>query len=138
MFQKIREVFDMMNKLIVMVSILIGLAGIAQAETLREQMDSMILSVADMDIMVSKGESLDYSILVEDAERILAALQKIRGLDKQGLFKTDVASLEKLAQNLLKYAKAKDARAGKLPEEIFTACFKCHTEHRAQPMPAPK
>ena len=99
-------------------------------ETLRDQMDKMILSVADMDIMVNKNKELDYEILQEDAERILEALKHISRLDKNGHFKSHILHVKEPAQNMLKYAKKQDSRAGQYPEQIFNACFKCHAENR--------
>lgn len=103
----------------------------SKPETLRDQMDKMIISVADLDIMVNKNKELDYEILQEDAERILDALKHISRLDKNGRFKKHVAHVKEPTQNLLKYAKQKDSRAGDYPEQIFNACFKCHAENRS-------
>lgn len=102
--------------------------------TLRDQMDSMILSVADMDIMVNKNQETDFAILAEDAQRILDALVNIKALDKAGVFTKHITNLEKPAQALLKLAKKQDPLASAYPEQIFNACFKCHSEHRAQPV----
>jgi hypothetical protein len=141
----------MMKKSSLLVGLLVSLANFAQAkapaatakvpsvknEVMHEQMDNMILSVADMDKMTAKGGDLDYDILKEDAQRILTALQKIKVADRQHQFGSHIANVEKPAQNLLKYANLKDPRAGQYPQEIFEACFKCHADFRRDPYPAP-
>lgn len=107
-------------------------------ESLRDQMDKMIMSVFDMDVMLHKNQELDYEILEEDAQRILEAIQKIKVLDENKVFVDDVKKLEEPTRKLLHYSKKKSVKARKYPQEIFDACFKCHTQHRDQPLFSPQ
>ena len=97
---------------------------------LREQMGKMILSVADMDIMVNKEQVTDFEILQEDATRILEAVENIKKLDTMGIFKKHIKNLEAPTRKMLEFAKQKDIRATQYPDKIFEACFKCHAVHR--------
>ena len=101
--------------------------------SLVEQMDKMILSVADLDILVNRDKVMDYDIMTEDAKRILMAVENIRKLDTQGIFKKFLDRLEKPAQKLHDFSKKKDNRAAKYTAEIFNACFNCHQTHRKNP-----
>ncbi len=133
-----------MKKLIIFLSVFVAFTTAAHAdpltpkqteklvgqETLRDQMDKMILSIADMDILVNRDQIADYEVFIEDADRILKAIVEIRKLDKAGVFTDFLNRLEKPTKSLFKYATAKDAKAMQYPEEIFNACFACHQKHR--------
>lgn len=97
---------------------------------LKAEMDKMIISVADLDILVNRDKIADYEIFIEDAERILQSVKTIRKIDQDKLFKPFLDELEDHAQKLLKYSQKKDERALKYPEKIFNACFKCHQKNR--------
>lgn len=103
---------------------------VVQNKDLKNEMDKMIISIADLDILVNRDKVADYEIFIEDAERILTSVQKIRSLDKEKVFKPFLDELEDHAEKLLKYSKKKDERAMKYPEKIFNACFKCHQKNR--------
>lgn len=98
--------------------------------TLRDQMDKMILSIADLDILVNRDKITDYEIFKEDAQRILDSLKKMREIDSTGIFKPYFDQLEKPTQQLLKYSTEKNPKAMAYPEKIFNACFKCHQANR--------
>ncbi len=133
-----------MNKGILLCAILVLFTGVVNArplsakqlqkvenyETLRDQMDAMVLSIADLDILINRDKVLDYDIFKEDAERILNSIDKIRGLDPEGIFEPYIKQLEKHAQKLLYYAIKKDEKALKYPQKIFDTCFQCHQKHR--------
>lgn len=97
---------------------------------LRDQMDKMILSVADMDLMINRDREIDYDILKEDAERILKTIAAIRALDKERLLKKPLDQLESPTKAMLKYSQKRDPRVAKYPEKVFNACFQCHANHR--------
>lgn len=101
--------------------------------SLIEQMDKMILSVADLDILVNRDKVMDYEIMTEDAKRILDAVKNIRAIDKNGVFKKFLDQLEKPATKLHHYSLKKDPRAKKYTEGVFNACFQCHQTHRKNP-----
>lgn len=133
-----------MKKLIVlfMTCVLIGSVAMAKPltekqvqhlkskPTLRGEMDKMILSIADMDILVNRDHIADYEIFQEDAKRILKSIAQIRKIDPQGVFEPFMRHLESLTRKFLYYSKKKDRRAMEYPEKIFNACFNCHTKHR--------
>lgn len=102
----------------------------AQNKALSEQMNKMIMSFVDMDIMMNRERELDFEILKEDAETILKAVAEIRALDKDKVFKKNLNALENPTRKMLEYSNRRDPRAGKYPEQIFNACFKCHADHR--------
>ena len=110
------------------------LRDLKQRPELREQMDKMILSMFDMDIMVNKTKTADYDILKEDAERILQAIQEIRAKDPKGVFYDHLKKLEEPTELLLKYAKKRNPLAMNYPEKIFDACFQCHGVYRENPL----
>lgn len=97
---------------------------------LREQMGKMILSVADMDIMVNREQIIDFEILEEDAKRILEAVENIKKIDTTGIFKKHIKNLETPTRKMLELVKKKDVKATLYPDKIFEACFKCHSVHR--------
>jgi hypothetical protein len=97
---------------------------------LREQMGKMILSVADMDIMVNREQIVDFEILQEDAARILEAVETIKKIDTTGIFKKHIKNLEMPTRKMLDLAKQKNVKATLYPDKIFEACFKCHSVHR--------
>ncbi len=101
---------------------------------LREQMNQMVLSMFDIDIMIHKTHETDYEILQEDAERILKALQEIRKKDPQGVFYSHLKKVEEPTSLLLKYSKKKDPTALKYTNQIFNACFQCHSVFRKNPL----
>lgn len=101
--------------------------------TLIEQMDKMILSVADLDILVNRDKVMDYEIMTEDAKRILDAVKGIRTLDKNGVFKKFLDQLEKPTAKLHQYSLKKDPKAKKYTDAVFNACFQCHQAHRKNP-----
>lgn len=101
--------------------------------SLIEQMDKMILSVADLDILVNRDKIMDYEIMAEDAKRILNAVENIRKIDKNGVFKKFLDKLEKPARKLHEFSLKKDARASQYTGAIFNACFQCHQTHRKNP-----
>ncbi|MCP5464060.1 MAG: hypothetical protein H7A33_03450 [Deltaproteobacteria bacterium] len=104
--------------------------NLVNQESLRDQMSKMIISLADLDILVNRDKVQDYEIFQEDAERILAAIKKIRELDKDKVFEPFLKDLEKPTENLLKYSVQKSEKALRYPEEIFNACFRCHQAKR--------
>jgi len=110
------------------------LTDLKKRPELREQMDKMILSMFDMDIMIHKTQTADYDILKEDAERILQAIQEIRAKDPDSILYKHLKNLEEPTSLLLKYAKKQDPRALKYPEQIFSACFQCHSVYRKNPL----
>lgn len=97
---------------------------------LREEMGKMIISLADLDILVNRDRVVDYEIFQDDARRILDAIARIRKMDTTGVYKPFLDKLAKPTQKLLESSKIQDPRASKYPEEIFNACFKCHQAHR--------
>lgn len=139
-----RQVEVVMKKIFIFLSVFLAVTGIVNADpltpkqqeklavqpSLRDEMDKMILSIADMDILLNRDKVADYEIFVEDADRILKSIAAIRKMDKSGVFKDFLNRLEKPTKSLFKYATAKDARAMQYPEEIFNACFSCHQKHR--------
>jgi hypothetical protein len=99
-------------------------------ETLRDQMSKMIISIADLDILINRDNVIDYEIFQADAERILAALKKIKEMDPENAFTPFLNKLEKPTIKLLELSKKQDPKAAKYPKKIFNACFKCHQAHR--------
>lgn len=97
---------------------------------LREQMSRMIISIADLDILVNRDKVADYEIFTEDAQRILEAIKKMRALDKDKDFEPFFKQLETPTQELLKFSKLKNKKAMEYPQKIFNACFACHQKHR--------
>lgn len=98
---------------------------------LRGEMDKMILSIADLDILVNRNQVADYEIFKQDAQRILDAVAQMRKIDTAGIFKNDLDDLEKPTTQLLSYSEKNDSKAMGYPEKIFDACFKCHQQHRS-------
>ena len=111
-----------------------NLKSLKQRPELREQMDKMILSMFDIDIMMNKTHELDYEILQEDAERILQAIGEIRAKDRHKIFYKHLKNLEEPTQELLKYSKKQDPLVSKYADQIFDACFKCHSIYRKNPL----
>lgn len=101
-------------------------------ESLRAEMSKMILSIADLDIIVNRDKTIDYEIFQEDAKRILDSITKIRKMDTGQVYKPFIDKLEKHASQLLKLSLNKDKAAAKVPQKIFDTCFKCHQEHRGK------
>lgn len=97
---------------------------------LKSQMNSMIVSIADLDILTNRDEIADYEIFIEDAERILKAISEIRAIDANGVYKQMLDDLETPTRKLKEYSLQKDSRAMKIPDQIFNACFRCHQTHR--------
>lgn len=97
---------------------------------LKTHMDKMILSAADMDIMVNKNRELDYDILGDDARMILDAVAKIRGIDKGKAFAPHLRHLEAAAKKLQRAAVKRDPKAGDYANRVFETCFSCHAEFR--------
>lgn len=97
---------------------------------LRDEMGKMIISLADLDILVNRDRVVDFEIFQDDAQRILDAIARIRKLDAGQVYKPFLDRLSKPTQKLLEASKIQDPRASKYPEEIFNACFKCHQAHR--------
>lgn len=106
---------------------------LAKDENLKTHMDKMIISMADLDILINRDQIVDFEIFEEDAKRILDAIEKIRKLDNQNIFKSELRELEKPTKKLYYYSKKKDKRATKYTDKIFNACFKCHKTHRKDP-----
>ena len=107
-------------------------AALKDNKKLRDQMNSMVVSIADLDILINRDNVMDYDIFQDDAERILKAIAKIRKLDDGKVYKPFLDQLEKPAQNLLNYSKAKDPKAKEATNAIFDACFSCHKAHRSK------
>lgn len=97
---------------------------------LKTQMDKMILSAADMDIMVNKNRELDFDILGDDARAILDAVAKIREIDKGKAFAPHLRHLEGAAKKLQRAAVKRDPKAGDYANRVFETCFSCHAEFR--------
>lgn len=105
--------------------------GLEGSPQLREQMSKMIISIADLDILVNRDKILDYEIFKSDAERILSGIKEIRDLDKNKIYEPWLKELESPAKSLLKYSVTKNKKAAEYPEQIFNACFKCHKANRS-------
>jgi len=99
--------------------------------TLRAQMDKMVISIADLDILVNRDKLADYDIFIEDAQRILNAITDIRKIDEAKAYEPFLQDLETPTFKLLKYSIKRDKRAMKYTEKIFNACFRCHQENRS-------
>lgn len=97
---------------------------------LQKQMNHMIVSIADLDILTNRDEIADYEIFIEDADRILKAIGEIRAIDTSGVYKKMLDDLETPTLKLKELSLKKDKRAMKIPDQIFNACFKCHQTHR--------
>ncbi len=97
---------------------------------LRDEMGKMIISIADLDILVNRDRVVDYEIFQDDARRILDAIARIRKMDTMQVYKSFLDRLAKPTEKLLELSKNQDPKASKYPEEIFNACFKCHQAHR--------
>ncbi len=97
---------------------------------LKAQMNHMIVSIADLDILTNRDEIADYEIFIEDADRILKAVAEIRAIDTSGVYKQMLEDLETPTLKLKEYSLKKDSRAMKMPDQIFNACFRCHQTHR--------
>ena len=102
----------------------------ATQKNLRGQMNQMIVSIADLDILTNRDQIADYELFVQDADRILQAIGEVRKIDTSGVFKSLLDELEKPTQKLKDYSLKKDKRAMDVPDEIFNVCFKCHATHR--------
>lgn len=100
---------------------------------LKKQMNHMIVSIADLDILTNRDEIADYEIFIEDANRILQAIAEIRLLDTSGVYKKMLSDLETPTLKLKEYSLKKDPKAMAMPDQIFNACFKCHQTHRDNP-----
>lgn len=98
---------------------------------LRGEMNKMILSIADLDILVNRNQVADFDIFKEDAQRILDAVAQMRTIDATGIFKSFIDDLERPTKKLLSYSNKKDKKAMEYPEVIFNACFNCHKAHRS-------
>jgi len=105
-------------------------AIVKEEGTLRHQMDLMILSIADLDILTNRDKIADFEIFIQDANRILASIVRIRKIDSHNVYEPFLKKLEKPTKKLLHYSKLKDVKAMKYPEKIFNACFSCHQAHR--------
>lgn len=99
-------------------------------KALKKQMNKMIISIADLDILVNRDNIVDWEIYIDDADRILNAIAEIRKIDKVGVYKKLLNDLETPTKKLKLYSEQKDLRATKQPDMIFDACFKCHQIHR--------
>lgn len=97
---------------------------------LRDQMGKMIISIADLDIIVNRDKTADFEIFKEDAERILKAIKEIEALDKDGVYKDFLSKLKEPTEKLLQLSIIKDKKAMEYPEKIFNACFECHKANR--------
>lgn len=105
-------------------------AKIAGNTTLRDQMGKMIISIADLDIIVNRDKTADFEIFKEDAERILKSIKEIEALDKEGVYKDFLTKLKEPTEKLLEYSILKNKKAMEYPEKIFNACFECHKTTR--------
>lgn len=110
------------------------LRPLKQRPELREQMNKMILSMFDIDIMMHKTREIDYEILQEDAERILQAIGEIRAKDRRNIFYKHLKNLEEPTQQLLKHSKKQSPLVSKYADQIFDACFRCHSVYRKNPL----
>lgn len=99
-------------------------------ENLRDQMNKMIISIADLDILANRDETADFEIFIEDADRILKAIAEIRKLDKAGIYTKLLDDLETPTRKLKELSLEKNQKAMEMPEQIFNACFQCHQTHR--------
>ena len=97
---------------------------------LKKQMNQLIVSIADLDILTNRDEIADYEIFIEDADRILKAVGEIRAIDTSGVFKQMLDDLETPTLKLKELSLKKDKRAMLVPDQIFNACFRCHQTHR--------
>ncbi len=97
---------------------------------LREEMGKMIISIADLDILVNRDKVSDYEIFKEDAERILKSIKQIESLDKDGIYKDFLSKLKEPSEKLLEYSILKNKKAMDYPQKIFDACFACHKANR--------
>lgn len=97
---------------------------------LREEMGKMIISIADLDILVNRDKTSDFEIFKEDAERILKSIKQIEALDKDGIYKDFLSKLKEPSEKLLEYSILKNKKAMDYPQKIFDACFACHKANR--------
>lgn len=102
----------------------------AQGDQLREQMVQFLVSMSDLDAVVNRDQEIDYDLFMEDAQRILSTIDRVRKIDTAGVFKKELDKLEKLNKKFYQYSMEHNPKAAKYPEQIFNVCFECHRVHR--------
>ncbi len=97
---------------------------------LKEQMGQLVVSMADLDLLINRDKTTDFEIFKEDGDRILKAIQKIRELDQKLVFKNYLDELQKPADQFVKQSERKSKKAITSFNEMTLVCFGCHKVHR--------
>lgn len=99
---------------------------------LRDQMVQLLVSMSDLDIVMNRDHETDYTLFKEDADRILAAVSRIRVLDETQVFAPYLNELEGFTTQFRDASVARNPKARTYPEKMFNVCYQCHATHRDQ------